>query len=48
MTDSERIKELEELLAEEKSVNARLIARNAELSYKLNCAYELICKLKGD
>ena len=44
----ERIKELEELLAKEKSVNAKLIAQNAKLSYNLDTAYEFICKLKGE
>ena len=43
-----RIKELEDLLAKERSVNAKVIARNASLSYDLDRAYELISKLKGD
>lgn len=43
-----QIKELEDLLAKERSVNARVIARNARLDYDLGCAYQLIDKLKGD
>jgi predicted RNase H-like nuclease (RuvC/YqgF family) len=42
------IKNLESKLEEEKSRNAKLIARNARLDYDLNYAYQLICKLKGE